>query len=168
MSILIAMTQTEFLVFAEESVPVYAAEKVASGQWKETDAFALARKSFEESLPLGLETPDNHLFTVRDEAAQVSVGMIWIAVQERADKRIAYLYQVNIKSAHQRNGHATRALRALESEVRTLGLSGIALHVFGHNTAAHALYVKLGYLPTNINMYKSIEAAGARVFHRAR
>ena len=61
----------------------------------------------------------------------------------------------------QRKGHAARALRALEGEMRALGLSGIALHVFGQNAAAHALYVQLGYLPTNINMFKAIGAAGS-------
>ena len=39
-----------------------------------------------------------------------------------------------------------------------LGLQGIALHVFGHNTGAQALYGKLGYVPTNINMFKAVPA----------
>ena len=160
MTILVRMTEDEFLTFVEEAVPAYAADKVASGQWQQSDALERARKSFEELLPLGLATPDNHLFTVRDDA-DVSVGVVWVAAEDRADKRIAYLYQINIKPLHRRTGHAARALRALEGEMCTLGLSGIALHVFGHNAAAHALYVKLGYLPTNINMFKAIGAAGA-------
>jgi predicted GNAT family acetyltransferase len=31
-----------------------------------------------------------------------------------------------------------------------------ALHVFGHNTTAQALYAKLGYSPTNINLFKAL------------
>ena len=61
----------------------------------------------------------------------------------------------------QREGHALRAFVALEDEVRRLGLSGIALHVFGHNTGAQALYAKLGFHPTNISLYKPVAAAGA-------
>jgi len=48
------------------------------------------------------------------------------------------------------------ALRALEQEVARLGLTGIALHVFGHNTQAQSLYRKLGYETTNINLFKPI------------
>ena len=158
MTTLQRMTQEEFLEWERETVPTYAAEKVASEQWKEAEAFALARKSFDELLPQGLTTPGNLFFTVRDQDARVDVGTLWVAVQERAGKRVAYVYDVAIKPEHQRKGHATRAFRALEDEVRSLGLAGIALHVFGHNAAAHALYVKLGYRPTNINMYKPIEA----------
>ena len=39
------------------------------------------------------------------------------------------------------------------------GLSGIALHVFGHNREARALYRKLGYVATNINLYKPVPGA---------
>ncbi len=44
----------------------------------------------------------------------------------------------------------------LEVEARRLNLEAIRLHVFGHNTAARPLYEKLGYEPTNINMFKSL------------
>lgn len=150
------MTESEFLAFAEEAVPAFAADKIASGHWSQDAALELSRKSFEELLPHGLASPDNFLFTIRDTANQANVGMVWIAVQERAGKRIAYVYDVTVQPEHQRKGHATRAFLALESEVRKLGLSGIALNVFGHNAGAHALYVKLGYQPTNINMFKAI------------
>ena len=156
MSNLTPMTQDEFLVFAEVAVPSFAAEKVASGQWNEAEALELARKSFAELLPQGLATLDNHFFTVHDQTTQINVGIVWIAAQERAGKRIAYVYEISIKPEHQRRGHAKRALLALEDKVRSLGLSGIALHVFGHNTAAQALYLQLGYQPTNINLFKAI------------
>lgn len=31
-----------------------------------------------------------------------------------------------------------------------------ALHVFGHNVGAQALYAKLGFRPTNINLFKTV------------
>jgi ribosomal protein S18 acetylase RimI-like enzyme len=39
---------------------------------------------------------------------------------------------------------------------RRMGAETIRLHVFGHNTAARPLYVKLGYEPTNIVMAKPL------------
>jgi len=45
----------------------------------------------------------------------------------------------------------------LETLVRGMGMSAISLHVFGHNTAARALYGKLGFETTNVLMTKRIE-----------
>jgi ribosomal protein S18 acetylase RimI-like enzyme len=156
MTVLAPMTDVEYSAFVADSVPAYAADKVAAGQWSEADALDLAQKSFDELLPKGLRTPDNHLYSIRDAREGLGVGMVWIAAQDRAGQRIAYVYDVSVKPEHQRQGHATRAFLALEEEVHRLGLKGIALHVFGHNVAAQTLYRKLGYTPTNINMYKPI------------
>lgn len=156
MTVLVSMTDAEYDAYVADSIPAYAADKVAAGQWSEADALGLARKSFDELLPNGLQTPHNHLYSIRDAHDGPSVGMVWIAAQDRAGQRIAYVYDVSVKPDHQRQGHASRALLALEDEVHRLGLAGIALHVFGHNVAAQALYRKLGYAPTNINMYKPI------------
>jgi ribosomal protein S18 acetylase RimI-like enzyme len=82
------------------------------------------------------------------------VGALWFAVETRFDSRVAYVYDIVIHESHRRRGHATRAFKALEDDARALGLAGIALHVFGHNTQAQALYAKLGYGPTNIELFK--------------
>lgn len=160
MANLAPMTEAQYLAYVEEAIPSYAGEKVASGQWSPEESLELSRKSFEELLPQGLKTPDNFLFAVQDGQGS-SVGMLWIAAQSRAGRRIAFVCDVSIKPEHQRKGFATSAFVALEHEVRLLGLSGIALHVFGHNTAAQALYTKLGYQATNINMFKSVAQTGA-------
>ena len=152
---------SEYLAYVEEAVPAYAADKVASGHWRESEALDRSRREHEQLLPQGLATPDNHLYTVRDPATQGVVGHLWIAAQERGGKRIAYVYDVGILPEHQRRGHASRAFMALEDEARSLGLSGVALHVFGHNAGAQALYASLGYQPTNINMFKAIASKEA-------
>ena len=70
--------------------------------------------------------------------------MLWFAVKKKFGADIAYVFDVSIRPERQREGHAARAFLALEEQVRRLGLTGIALHVFGHNDAARALYAKLG------------------------
>lgn len=149
------MTPAEYAAWAEQTVPAYAADKVASGQWSEQESLELSKKEYDELLPLGLETPDNHLFTILD-AEDVPVGMLWFAVKARFDARIAYVFDVSVRPERQREGHAQRAFQALENELRNLGLAGIALHVFGHNAGARALYAKLGFQPTNISLFKSL------------
>jgi ribosomal protein S18 acetylase RimI-like enzyme len=163
MPVLARMTEPEYLAYVEESIPAYAADKLASGQWSREESLDLSKKSFDELLPQGRTTPANHFFTILNSES-VTVGMLWIAVQDRAGQQIAYVYDVSIKPEHQRQGHATRAFAALEDEARALGLSGIALHVFGHNPSAQALYTKLGYRTTNINMFKPLERGDAQAF----
>ena len=157
MTTLFPMSEAVFAEYMAKSIPDFAREKVASGQWSRESALELSRRGFETLLPQGLATPDNHIFEIRFETE--TVGMLWFAVQERAGQKIAYVYDVMIDPVQQRKGHGTRAFLALEDKARTLGLSGIALHVFGHNPDAHALYVRLGFQPTNISMYKPIGPA---------
>lgn len=151
------LTDAEYAAWMQEAVPAYARDKVASGAWAEGEALENAQREFEALLPGGKSTPDHHLFAVLAPDGTY-VGVIWFAAQERAGGRMAYLYNIEIVGEHRRQGHAERALRALEAEVGRLGLQGIALHVFGHNTGAQALYGKLGYVPTNINMFKAVPA----------
>ena len=149
------LRDVEYTAWKRESVLAYARDKVESGAWDDSDAVEKATQEFEALLPLGLNTKDNHLFAVLASDG-THVGVLWFAVKDRAKARIAYIYNIEIFRGHRRRGHARQALAALEEEVRRLGLQGIALHVFGHNTAAQALYTKLGYAPTNINMYKDV------------
>lgn len=161
MIVLAPMSEAEFAAYVTEAVPDYARDKVRSGQWSQDESLCLSQEGFDELLPQGLATADNHLFTIRDSAERTAVGVLWFAVQERAGQRIAYVYDILIHPRFQRRGHATRAFAALEAKVGALGLSGIALHVFGHNTAAQALYCKLGYEPTNLSMFKKVGREGA-------
>jgi ribosomal protein S18 acetylase RimI-like enzyme len=158
MTILTPMSEAAFAVYLAKAIPEFAQDKVNAGQWAAEVALELSRSGYAEQLPQGLATPDNFFFTVRDAATRTDIGMLWFAVQERAGQQIAYVYDVYIHTEHQHKGHASRAFAALDGEARQRGLTGVALHVFGHNTGAQALYQKLGYLTTNINMFKTLGA----------
>lgn len=154
------ITEAEYAAWVAQAVPAYAADKVASGAWTQALALEMSRKEYESLLPQGKDTVDNHLYAILDDAGEL-VGTLWFAAQDRGDSRIAYVYDVEVLPEHRRQGHARRAFEALEGEASRLGLAGIALHVFGHNHAAQALYAALGYEPTNINLYKPIGGTGA-------
>jgi ribosomal protein S18 acetylase RimI-like enzyme len=160
MSVLRPMTLPEYTAWRKATIPAYAADKVAAGQWTEEAALELAKSEYDELLPRGLETPDNYLFTLVDSRSG-PVGVLWFAVKTKFNARVAYVFDVTVWPERQREGHAFRAFAALDDEVRKLGLSGIALHVFGHNTGAQALYAKLGFRPTNISLFKPVGPAGA-------
>lgn len=160
MSVLRPISDEEFATWLETVIPEYAQDKVDSGQWPAESAVELSRKEYSELLPQGLNTPKNYIYTVVGSNEE-PVGTLWFVDKERANRRIAYVYDILIRPEHRRRGHAFRAFNALEAEATRLGLGGIALHVFGHNHAAQALYRKLGYVATNINMFKSLAAPGA-------
>jgi ribosomal protein S18 acetylase RimI-like enzyme len=155
MPVLRPMTPDEYDAWLAETIPEYAADKVAAGQWTADAALEQSRKEYEELLPQGLATPDNHLYRVLD-AESAAVGVLWFAVTTKFNARIAYVYDISIREDRRRLGHGRRAFLALEDEVRRLGLTGIALHVFGHATGARAMYANLGYEPTNISLFKPI------------
>ena len=149
------MNTAEYAAWAEAAIPPYAADKVRSGRWPEAQAIDLARKEFEQLLPKQQETAGNYFFNVVGDNSE-TVGSLWFAKAQRVGYEIAYVYDIVIQQEYRRRGHAMRALQALEVEASLLGLAGVALHVFGHNEGAIALYRKLGFEPTNINMYKAL------------
>ncbi len=155
MTTLRPMTPSEYAAWLDESIPAYAEDKVASGQWSQAESLALSQENNDELLPQGLQTPDNYFYSIVDAQGD-AVGMLWFAVQIKFNSRIAYVYDVSVTPERQREGHAQRAFAALDAEVQKLGLSGVALHVFGVNTGARALYAKLGFEPTNINLFKAV------------
>ncbi len=158
MSALRPMSDLEFTTWLAEAVPAYAADKVASGQWAQDAALDLSKKEHAQLLPQGRLSADNHLYSIVD-AEGAAVGVLWFAVRTKFNARIAYVFNIDVWPQHQRHGHGRRAFEALEGEVQRLGLAGIALHVFGHNTGAQALYAKLGFQPTNISLYKAVGGA---------
>ncbi len=84
--------------------------------------------------------------------------MIWLGRIMQGTKPAMFIYDFVIDEAHRRKGYGEQAKLAAEVQARALGYDTIALHVFGHNHAARALYEKLGYEITNINMAKKLTA----------
>ena len=153
------ITSEEFSHWKTQSIPAYAADKVRAGRWSESESLVEAEKELSTLLPEGLNSSGHVFFTIETEPA-TSVGVIWIARAERASGAIGYVYDLVVWPEHRRKGYAASAMRAIEIEAARLGFKGLALHVFGHNESAHALYVKLGYKPTNINMFKPLPYPG--------
>ena len=149
------MTPDEFRDFYEASIVDYAQEKVRAGNWSEEESLEKSREEYRQLLPKGMNTPNHHLYAIRDDGGE-RVGSLWLAVEERRGRTTGFIYQLYIEEQFRRRGYAAGAMRALEKEARTLGVDTLMLHVFGHNHAAIALYRKLGYDVTNMNMAKKL------------
>jgi ribosomal protein S18 acetylase RimI-like enzyme len=154
------ITETEFSAWLSHAIPEYAADKIASGAWPEQGALERSRQDHEALLPRGKDTPGHFICSILGDSGG-PVGTIWFAAEERGTARVAYVYNVVIQPEHRRRRHALRAFEALDAEAGRMGLAGVALHVFGHNAAAQALYAKLGFKPTNFNLYRPVGGTGA-------
>ena len=156
MTTLQPMRAENYPAFFEESSAGYAQENVASGRWPAAGALQRARADLTALLPDGLATPDQLLFDILDGDGATRVGYVWINIERRHGAVSAYIYDIEIKPEHRRRGHAFEALRASESIAIAAGATAIGLNVFVSNAGAQALYRKLGYVPTNINMSKPL------------
>jgi ribosomal protein S18 acetylase RimI-like enzyme len=150
------MTPAEFEAYLQPAIAEYAADRIAVGNWAEAEALSRAQREFADLLPQGVATPNQHLFTIRDAASAQAVGVIWLAVMSHFGQPSAFIYDLRIFDDFQRRGYGMQAMLAVEHEARALGMNRIGLHVFGHNAAAQALYLKLGYTITNVNMAKHL------------
>lgn len=148
---LIPMIDSEYAIWSVESKDNYRNEIISNGY-----TFAEAQKKADEDmqklLPLGLQSPDQYIFSIKNNDEWV--GTLWFAVKGAADNRKAFIYDIILKDSTRGKGYGKKAMKLLESEVKKLGLRHIGLHVFGHNKIARNLYNSLGYEITNLNMEK--------------
>jgi RimJ/RimL family protein N-acetyltransferase len=160
------ISPAEYKTWLTQAIRGYADDKVSSGSWDADEALDRSAAEFHRLLPDGPDTPDNFVFSLTapkpngkggDEAAPVSVGVLWFA-RPPWKPPVAFIYDFLIYEPYRRHGYGAEALQALEEKVRALGLDTIGLHVFAHNSAARALYEKAGYTATDINMAKKLTA----------
>ena len=155
---LVPMSDTTYQIYLDMAIREYAEDKIKAGNWQPEEALEQSAQEFRTYLPDGVATQDNYLYDIEDEALGITVGMIWLARLMQGTKPVMFIYDFRIDEAHRRKGYGEQALLAAEVQAKALGYDTIALHVFGHNHAARALYEKLGYEITNINMAKKLTA----------
>ena len=155
---LVPMSDTEYQAYLALAVRDYADDKVSAGNWQAAEALERSAQEFQKLLPNGVATPGNYLLNIEDPTLAAKVGVIWLARMMQGGHPIMFIYDFRIDEAHRRKGYGEQAMRAAEEQAKALGFDTIALHVFGHNHAARALYEKMGYEITNINMAKKLTA----------
>ena len=148
----VRMTNAEFEEYSTFTIPRYAADKVRSGNWSKERALQRSQEEFTHLLPQGLNTPNHHFLVLKMDHLPNRVGWLWLMVEYGH----AYIYDIFIEEAYRRQGYGQQAMELAEKKAKHLGATQIGLHVFGFNHAAQALYEKLGYETTNLNMSKSI------------
>ena len=159
---LVPMSAASFAHYEEQSIRNYAEENIAAGRWPAEGALERSRLDYASLLPQGADTPDNFLYDIHanlasgDGAPSHLAGHLWFAIVEKNGVRGGYVYDLEVSPEYRRQGHAEAAFRAMEILAREMGLPSVGLHVFANNPGAQALYVKLGYAVTGLNMIKHL------------
>jgi ribosomal protein S18 acetylase RimI-like enzyme len=148
-------TDAEYQAWFAAALRSYADDIVASGTLGREAAEAKSRLDHAELLPDGLATPGQFVFRLCDD--EQPVGWLWLALQApRGDAGTGWIYDIEVEAAFRGRGYGRGAMLLAEEEARRLGLVGLALNVFGHNTVARSLYTTLGYQITAIQMKKRL------------
>ena len=159
MTVLEPMPAERFDEFVGVVIPSHAADNVASGRWLDHESEALARVELERLLPQQAATPEHHFYEIKPNPAGRGVGFVWLGTMPRGSVRVAFVFQLFVYPEHRRQGHGRAALVQVEKLAEAMGLSGVALNVFGSNSAAQALYRSLGYSVTTLSMHKPLSTS---------
>lgn len=148
------MLPDEYPAFVAASIAGYTHDMAVHGG---LPAELAAKKSDEDHaaiLPAGLATPGQFIFVV--EADGESVGHLWLTERGTPDRRVLYIYGIEIDEAHRGRGFGRQTMLLAEGEARARGIGRVELNVFGGNEVARGLYRSLGYAETAVQMGKDL------------
>ena len=152
------MSEKQFQSYLDTAVQEYARAHLKAGDCGPEDALILAQKDYRELLPNGLQSKNQFLFSIHDDALDKNefIGMIWFGVKDRLAVRSAFIYDVAIREDLRGKGYGRKVMERVEELVQEMGIGKVSLNVFGYNHAARALYEKMGYQITGIGMTKTL------------
>jgi RimJ/RimL family protein N-acetyltransferase len=149
------MSDEDFAAFLRKSIPEYAYDQSRAKNWGANEAMGRAKAEFQQLLPQGLKTPNQHLNVIVNDKAQ-KVGMIWYFVDQQRERPTAFLIDFFFFSEERNKGYEKEAFALFEQEARSLGVQRVELQVFSHKTDEVARYQNNGYTQTSIFFAKDL------------
>lgn len=153
---LVPMSELEFEMYLQYSIQEYAQDQAREGRVSEEEAQQEAEKQYQQLLPQGLQTPAHSLCMIVDGRREKNVGVLWFDQREQELGRQIFVNDLVIFEEFRRRGYAVRAIQHLEKQAADQGATSIGVRVFDQNEAAHILYEKLKYSPSDMNMSKNL------------
>jgi ribosomal protein S18 acetylase RimI-like enzyme len=141
----------DFERFVEHEIREYAADHVRNGNWPAEGALERSRQEFERLLPDGINSKDQHLWSIIDEEKN-KIGVLWVQVKGLQ----AFIYDFVIDEAFRGKGFGKQALMSMDEKLKSMHVDSVALHVFGDNITAQELYRKMGFEITGVHMRKKL------------
>lgn len=147
------MKEKDFPEYWKYSIESWSRDMQRAGLLKENITYEEGEEQIRKFLPEGQRTPGHHFMNIVSNGTRV--GKIWYEVRERVTKE-AYLWDIVINENQRGKGYGEETMGKLEEEVKKEGAKRIQLNVFGYNSAARNLYLKMGYNDMAITMIKYI------------
>lgn len=149
------MSDEDYAAFLRKSIPEYAYDQMRAGNWTSHEAAGKARAEFQQMLPNGPQTPNQHLRIMLDDKGH-KMGMVWYFVDTRGERPKAFLIDFFFFSEDRHKGHEKEAFVVLEAELRALGVQRVELQVFSHKTDELALYQNNNFSQVSIFFAKDL------------
>jgi len=156
-----ALRDKEFEAWRRQVTDAYAAEIEILGDTPRRAARSKAKADMARILPDGLETPGHWIFAI--ELGTKRVGRLWLAERTMDERKVMFVYDVEIDERHRGRGLGRAAMLEAEGQARARGIRRMELNVFGGNDVARGLYRSLGYVERAVLMGKDIYAPLAAV-----
>lgn len=149
------MTAAERTAFLQGSLLPYAGDIERNFDVSSEAAMAKASEDVGRRID-GAGDPDDRFQVAEDRASNEVVGQLWWGPNEHLGVRRAYVYYVVVEPAARGRGYGRAIMGAFAEAARREGYVELALHVFGDNDVARAMYRKLGYVDSSVVMRRSL------------
>ncbi len=143
--VLNTMTKTEFQNFYTYNRQDIVQDFMEQYKMSEENAVLKFQKIWESFAPNGHDDKNNHYLNTNSPTNGKNVGYLWLTEKKLEEKTILILSSLHIYNDHRRQGFGEGAMISLETYAKNICLNEIRFQVDGTNTAAFALYRKLGY-----------------------
>ncbi|WP_394144149.1 GNAT family N-acetyltransferase [Vibrio atypicus] len=157
MLVLREMRQGEFDDYCRYFTDDYSQEIVKNYGHGIEKAVELANQDLIRCFPNGLESNEHSLLCidVKDGDDVKLAGYLWHSVS--SDGQSTFIYDFYIFEEFRGRGFGTKAMSALESQMRDISVQQVKLRVAYHNERALKLYKEVGFSITGFNMSKTLE-----------
>ncbi len=153
---LVPMTEEQYGEFIKVSMEDQVRNQIIAGTVDAGQAADILASQLGKMLPQGMATPGHHFFAIESAASGEHVGDFWFTTMKRGGGEVGFVMDIQIRPEHRRRGYGEAAFAAVERFAVEQGLDQITLSVFGHNTPARALYLKIGYREVGVSMAKKL------------
>jgi ribosomal protein S18 acetylase RimI-like enzyme len=150
------MSAESFESFKRDSQTAYATNLASVEDVPLEVALKSAAEQFDKLVPNGTDTQGQSFFDVLETGSDKPVGYLWLRIQNRFDRKVVSINDINIASAYRGRGLGKALMKLIEEETRKAGPTRIRLHVFNSNEVAKSLYLTMGFVPTNLDMRKDL------------
>jgi len=150
------MTASEYPAYCDYFIDDYSQEIAKNYGHSIDKSIELAKQDLLRCFPNGLETDEHELLYI-DFGSKPNtslVGYLWHSVKE--SEKSTFIYDFFIFANSRNHGYGTLAINALESQLKSIGITQIKLRVAYHNQRALKLYQEVGFAITGYNMSKVI------------